>query len=119
MNFFLDENFPRKAIPILEANGSQVFDIRGSKWEGEVDEDIFKRAQEHQAVFLTTDKDFFHTIHFLHETHHGIIVIGLSQPNGEKILGKLMLALDFIKKFDIFSQCILLTDQRIYFARND
>lgn len=87
MNFFLDENFPRKAISILSRHGFFAHDIRGSNFEGADDKPIFERAQEHQAVFLTTDKDFFHTIQFLYEEHHGIIVIALSQPNAEKNTG--------------------------------
>lgn len=118
MNFFLDENFPRKSIEILNGKGFQVFDIRGTEFEGEDDGNIFERAQKKEAVFLTTDRDFFHTIHFLYESHHGIIVVALSQPNGRKILQKLELALTYIEKFDIHSQCILLTDHRINLARN-
>ncbi len=50
MNFFLDENFPRKAAALLEAAGFNVFDIRGSKFEGEDDSDIFARALQQQVV---------------------------------------------------------------------
>ncbi len=117
MKFFLDENFPKKAIPVLEAGGYQTFDIRGTSFEGAIDGDIFKLAQDREPVFLTTDKDFFHTVHFLYETHYGIIVIALSQPNAPKILEKLKLALDFIKTHKIYSNCILLTDNRIYMAK--
>jgi predicted nuclease of predicted toxin-antitoxin system len=117
VNFFLDENFPRKAIPILNSRGFSAHDIRGSDFEGEDDKHIFERAQKHQAVFLTTDKDFFHTIQFLYESHHGIIVIALSQPNAEKILEKLERALEFIKSFDIYSQCILLTGNGFIFNK--
>lgn len=116
MIFFLDENFPKKAIPILEAEGFQVFDIRGTEFEGADDVDIFKKAQEHKAVFLTTDKDFFHTVHFLYETHYGIIVIALSQPDSIKILDKFQLALNYIKEHDLYSNCVLFTDRRIYLA---
>ncbi len=117
MNVFLDENFPRKSTALLEERGFNVFDIRGSQFEGEDDPDIFERALKQQALFLTTDKDFFHTVHFLYPRHYGIIVIALSQPNAAKILDKLKYALEYIKKIDIESQCILLTDHRIYLSR--
>lgn len=81
MRFFLDENFPKAAVGLLEDMGREVFDLRGSGREGLPDPDIFAEAQRCAAVFLTTDRDFFHTIPHLHEKHAGIIVIALRQPN--------------------------------------
>ena len=63
MRFFLDENFPKAAAGILEGMGHEVFDLRGTDREGSEDEDIFAEAQQHGAVFLTTDRDF--SIRFL------------------------------------------------------
>lgn len=78
MKFFLDENFPLKAKEILEAKKHSIFDIRGTGKEGISDEKIFQISKKKKAVFLTTDKDFFHTIHFMHKPHYGVIVIALS-----------------------------------------
>ncbi len=80
MNFFLDENFPKPVTQILISKGHQVFDMRSTEFEGSGDTKIFELAQEKGAIFLTTDKDFFHTIPFLYEKHRGIIVISLRQP---------------------------------------
>ena len=77
MIFFLDENFPRSAGRILEEAGHAVFDIRGTKNEGMTDAAIFNLAQQRNAVFLTTDRDFYHTIPWMHTTHHGVVVINL------------------------------------------
>ena len=60
MRFFLDENFPKAAVGLLEDMGHEVFDLRGSGREGLPDPDIFAEAQRCAAVFLTTDRDFFH-----------------------------------------------------------
>ena len=69
MKFFLDENFPKSSEVILNEFGHKVFDIRGTSSEGLSDLEIFKLAQEKNAVFLTTDKDFFNTIPFQFEEH--------------------------------------------------
>ena len=114
MNFFLDENFPRKAVRILEAQGFDVFDIRGTDLEGADDNILFEKAQQHEAIFLTTDKDFYHTVPFFYESHHGVIVIALSQPDSRGILEKLETALDLIKRTPIYSKCLLLKDRKIY-----
>lgn len=89
MRFFLDENFPKAAAPLLLGMGHAVFDLRGSDREGLPDPDIFAEAQSSAAVFLTTDRDFFHTIPHLHDKHAGVVVIALRQPNRRAILHKL------------------------------
>lgn len=65
MNFMLDENFPRQAGDMLEGLGHNVFDIRGTEYEGCNDTAIFRLAQKKEAIFLTTGRDFFHTVPFL------------------------------------------------------
>ena len=75
MKFFLDENFPKSSEIVLKEFGHKVFDIRGTSREGMSDLEIFKLSQEKNAVFLTTDKDFFHTIPFQFEKHYGVIII--------------------------------------------
>jgi predicted nuclease of predicted toxin-antitoxin system len=62
MKFFLDENFPKAAVGMLLNAGHEVFDLRGTDREGARDAEIFAEAQGHGAIFLTTGRDFFHTI---------------------------------------------------------
>ncbi len=116
MLFFLDENFPKKAVPFLNEKGHETLDIRGTPQAGVTDDLIFTIAQEKEAVFLTTDRDFFHTVPFLFDEHHGIIVITLSQPNAKSILEKLAMALSHIEKQGIYCHCLLLTDTKMTFG---
>ena len=112
MNFFLDENFPKKAISLLEELGHKVFDIRGTDREGLSDIELFPLTKKEKAVFLTTDKDFFHTIHLTEKPHYGIIVIALRQPNGEALMRKLEWILSHLDKFSFVNECLLLTDSK-------
>jgi hypothetical protein len=61
--------------------------------------------------FLTTDRDFFHTIPHLHQKHAGIIVIALKQPNRHAILQKLSWILNRLKPPDFENRSIQLRDQ--------
>lgn len=89
MRFLLDENFPKAAISFLEQDGHEVFDFRGSPEQGMKDVQVFEKAQTLQAVLLTTDRDFFHTIPHLFGEHCGVIVVALRQPNRTAILSRL------------------------------
>ena len=89
MNFFLDENFPKSAIQWLNDRGHTAIDLRGTPDEGIPDSELFCRAQVANAVLLTTDRDFFHTIPELFKHHRGAIVIALRQPNRTRILERL------------------------------
>ena len=117
MDFFLDENFPKNTAPLLEGLGHKVYDIRGSNFEGSTDQRIFQLAQREKAVFLTTDKDFFHTIPRLYNKHHGIVVIALARPDAESITNKMKWALGFMAKHELANSCLLLKDRRHYFSK--
>ncbi len=111
MRFFLDENFPKAAAVLLESLGHETFDIRGSGAEGAADADIFRNAQERQAVFLTTDRDFFHTVPHLYANHLGVIVVALRQPNRENILARLKWLLDHLPALPFKNRVIQLRDK--------
>jgi predicted nuclease of predicted toxin-antitoxin system len=111
MRFFLDENFPKSAVEMLLGMGHEVLDLRGSGREGLPDQEIFAEAQHHRAVFLTNDRDFFHTIPHLHEQHAGIVVIALRQPTREAILEKLSWILGHLHARDFDSRSIQLRDK--------
>ena len=114
MIFLLDENFPKPAIRILADRGHSGIDIRGTDQEGASDDSLFRLAQKRGAVFLTTDKDFFHTVPVTFSKHKGSIVIALAQPNRAAILAKLDLALRYIEGHGIANRSLLLTDRKMY-----
>ena len=110
MIFFLDENFPKSVVSLLEQKGHKIIDIRSTEHEGSNDIKIFELAQKEKAIFLTTDRDFFHTIPRLYQNHYGIIVITLRKPNRKEIAKKLLVALNIfdLQKFE--SKVLLLKD---------
>lgn len=112
MNILIDENFPKKSGDFLQSKGFNVIDIRGTDKEGISDIEIFKIAKKEKAVLLTTDKDFYHTIHFTNKPHNGIIVIALSQPNSRKIIEKLEWFLRIYSKNTFKNKCFLITENK-------
>lgn len=109
MKFLLDENFPKSAEKVLIELGHQVIDIRGTKLQGVDDFRLFEIAQENEAILLTTDRDFYHTVPLRYSDHHGVIVIALKQPNREAILSKLRWLIS--QELMIHSRIYLLRDE--------
>lgn len=85
----LDENFPKSAEELLTDLGHTVIDVRGTKLQGTDDDGLFDLAQRKNAVLLTTDRDFYHTVPLKYSNHFGVVVIALKQPNREAILRRL------------------------------
>jgi predicted nuclease of predicted toxin-antitoxin system len=110
MRFFLDENFPKAAVKLLNGTGHDVIDIRGTDKEGADDDDLFALAQNAHAIFLTTDKDFFHTVPRLLPRHFGVVVVALRQPNRKGILARLSWLLAHVPAESFGDRVFLLLD---------
>jgi len=110
VRLYFDENFPKSAQEVATKRGIEWFDHRGSENEGIDDVRLFSLAQEKEAIVVTTDRDFYHTIPVLHPEHCGIVVIALKQPNREGILKRLEWALDNFTEDEFRSRAFSLRD---------
>ena len=110
MNFFLDENFPVTASELLIEAGHRCNRILDFEPQGRDDKTVFEQAQAFEAVLLSTDKDFFHTVPFLFNSHAGVVVIALRQPNRRAILERLIWFLANIPT-DMSNKVYLLRDK--------
>jgi predicted nuclease of predicted toxin-antitoxin system len=113
MKFFLDENFPRTALAFLESAGHPATHTLQHFPPGKDDATFFAYAQEQQAVFVTTDKDFFHTIPLAFERHCGAIVITLRKPNRADLLRRLADALAQLGERELKNTTWLVTETHI------
>ncbi len=114
MNFLLDENFPRPALTQLQTAGHSAAHALDLFPPGTDDDRLFARAQKEHAVFVTTDKDFFHTIPLAFAQHRGAIVITLRRPNRAELLRRLAEALSVLGDRTLDNAVWLVTDARIY-----
>jgi predicted nuclease of predicted toxin-antitoxin system len=114
MKFFLDENFPRPASAQLQSAGHTAVHTLEIFPPGTPDDQLFAHAQRESAVFITTDKDFFHTIPLAFAQHHGAIVVTLRRPNRDELLRRLADALTALGERKLENSVWLVTDTRIY-----
>ncbi len=114
MNFFLDENFPRVALAQLQTGGHTAVHALEIFAPGTADDTLFAHAQKESAVFITTDKDFFHTVPLTFAHHHGAMVITLRRPNRAELLRRLSDAVSVLGERTLVNTVWLITDTRIY-----
>lgn len=89
MNILLDENFPVSSVAVIEAAGHTAISFADVCEFGDDDETVFATAQDYEAVILTSDRDFYHTMPLRYPCHAGIVVVALRQPNRQAILSRL------------------------------
>ncbi len=94
MNILVDENIPWITIQELRTLGHTVLEIRGTAHEGSVDDTLWEIAQREQCVLITTDKGF---AEHRGESHCGILIVRLRQPNRLKIHRRIIQVIKSIK----------------------
>jgi predicted nuclease of predicted toxin-antitoxin system len=87
MKICVDENIPLITVVELRNLGHDVPDIRGTDDQGIPDDLLWEKVQKEKRLLITTDKGF---VHYRRESHCGILVVRLHQPNERKIHERVM-----------------------------
>ena len=90
MNISVDENIPLITVQALRDLGHDVLDIRGTVDEGMPDDALWEMVQREGRLLITTDKGF---AQHRDESHHGILIVLLRQPNRRRIHRRVMQAI--------------------------
>lgn len=90
MKICVDENIPLITVAGLRNLGHDVLDIRGTIEQGITDELLWKKVQRKNRLLITTDKGF---AEHRAESHYGILIVRLRQPNEQKIHARIMQAI--------------------------
>src|SRR2546423_13127461 len=91
MKVCVDENIPLITVAELGSRGHDVLDIRGTTYQGIPDDFLWELAQKESRLLLSTDKGF---VQHRNESHYGILIVRLRQPNEQKIHERVMKALE-------------------------
>lgn len=90
MKIFADENIPNLTVRTLRQMGHDVADIRYTPAQGMEDENIWRMVREEKRLLITTDKGFSQ---YRDESHSGILIVRLKQPNRLKIHQRILQAI--------------------------
>ena len=82
MKICVDENIPLVTVVELKKLGHDVLDVRGTSDQGVSDDLLWAKIQREKRLLITTDKGF---VNNRRESHFGILVVRLHQPNERKI----------------------------------
>jgi len=107
MKIFVDENIPLMTVQVLCEEGHDVLDIRGTPNKGMEDEALWNMIQREERLLVTTDKGF---TQYRNDSHHGILIIRLRQPNRQKIHQRVMQAINQFKAEDWSGLLVVMRD---------
>ena len=91
MKICVDENIPLATVSALRSLGHDVLDIRKTPERGMSDDLLWELVTEERRLLITTDKGF---VQHRSESHNGVLVIRLRQPNEQKIHERAMRAIN-------------------------
>lgn len=80
MRIKLDENFDRRIVPLLEADGHDVDTVPAEGLSGSDDDAIYAACQAARRALVTLDLDFSNPFRFPPADTEGIIVVRPPRP---------------------------------------
>src|SRR5260221_13797023 len=90
MRVVVDENIPPITIEELRKLRHDFLKIHGTPEQGMTYDLLWAKAQDEQRLLITTDKGF---VSHREETHWGVLIVRLRQPNEQKIHTRVMQAI--------------------------
>jgi predicted nuclease of predicted toxin-antitoxin system len=97
MRILVDENIPNVTVQELRGLGYDVLDIRGTERQGMFDDELWAFVQSERRTFVTTDKGF---VEHRDQSHYGVLIVRLRQPNEQRIHARVMAAFRQFKEGD-------------------
>ncbi len=107
MRILVDENIPKITVQAIIDLNHDVLDVRGTPEEGINDQQLWQLAQSETRLLISTDKGFAHR---RFESHYGILLIVLHQPNRQKIHERVLKALTQFGESDWPNQLVIMRD---------
>jgi len=116
--FVIDEDMPRSIGRRLQEKGYTILDIRDHGLRGAKDEDIYRFAQEQNAILLTGDRGFGNLLRFPLGSHCGIVIAHFpnEMPTVE-INRQLLFDIATLKEDDYIGNLVILEPGRIRIKR--
>lgn len=86
MRIKLDENLPARLRPVLSERGHDVDTVVQQGLAGRTDAEVWQAAQRDERFLITQDLDFSDIRRYAPGSHHGLLLVRLSEPGREALL---------------------------------
>ncbi len=117
MKIKLDENLPGRLVRLLTGLGHDADTVMHERLTGRDDDVVWRAAQADGRFFVTQDLDFSDARKYLPGTHHGLLLVRLSQPGREALYYRLSM-LFRAEDVESWSRCIVsVTDRKVRVRR--
>lgn len=93
MRIVIDEDLPRSFGTALREQNHETLDIRDHNLRGASDKDVFRFAQDQNAILFTADIGFANILSFPLGTHKGICVLRFPNDMPNEHINQLVLGL--------------------------
>ena len=93
MKIVLDEDLPRSLGKVLAEAGHEISDVRDAGLRGKSDEEVFRFAQENNAVLFSADLGFSNILKFPLGSHAGIVILRFPNEMPTALMNKIATAL--------------------------
>jgi predicted nuclease of predicted toxin-antitoxin system len=117
MRIKLDENIPHRLVDLLAGLGHDVDTVDDEALQGADDSSVWEASQRADRFLITQDLDFSDLRRYAPGTHHGLLLVRLSQPGREALLRRI-LGLFSTEKTSDWTGCFLVaTDRKLRIKR--
>jgi predicted nuclease of predicted toxin-antitoxin system len=117
MRIKLDENLPAGLVEVLAELGQDVDSVPLEAHTGQPDAKVWDAAQNAQRFLVTQDLDFSDVRRFAPGTHHGILLVRLSNPSRRHLIERIR-GVFTAETVETWRQCfVVVTDLKIRIQR--
>jgi predicted nuclease of predicted toxin-antitoxin system len=118
MKIKLDENLPASLVELLTAAGHDADTAPQEGLTGQRDSTVWQATQAAGRFLITQDLDFSDVRKFAPGTHHGLLVLRLSDPSRRKLVERLRYIVTK-ENVEQWSGCfVVATDRKIRVRRS-
>ncbi|MHB8836210.1 MAG: DUF5615 family PIN-like protein [Candidatus Methylomirabilia bacterium] len=118
MRLLVDEDLPRSLALLLRSAGHEVLDVRDIGLRGHPDQDVFREAQQREAVLVSGDRGFANILSHPPGSHAGILIAHFPNEVPTGILNQQILgAVESLGEGEIVGNLVMVEPGRIRIRR--
>jgi len=118
VRFLVDEDLPRSLARVLRSAGHDALDVRDIGLRGCPDQEVFRAAQDRDAVLVSGDRGFANIITHPPGSHAGVVVAHFPNEIPTNTLNtQILSAVQSLEEMEISGNLVMIEPGRIRIRR--